>query len=228
MGLNDMILLKGNHLRAAGGLSAAVGAVRENLASGAAGRLLIETEVTTLSEVEEGLDCEVDWLLLDNMSVSEMRRAVALRDERGSSTQLEASGNIDLANISAVSTTGIDAVAVGSVTHSAPALDLSMLIVSVGGTPIQSSFAVDMRHAQFAHPGTNGGREMTSDDLAVTQPDRSQWTPELVIFDCDGVLVDSEKIASVQGRRVRPCRTGLAAGRARDPRALRGPLLRRL
>ncbi len=139
MGLNDMILLKENHLRAAGGLSAAVRAVRENLASGAAGRLLIETEVTTLSEVEEGLDCEVDWLLLDNMSVTDMRRAVALRDERGSSTQLEASGNIDLANISAVSTTGVDAVAVGSVTHSAPALDFSMLIVSVDGTPIQSS-----------------------------------------------------------------------------------------
>ncbi len=137
MGLNDMILLKENHLRAAGGLSAAVGAVRENLASGDAGRLLIETEVTTLREVEEGLDCDVDWLLLDNMSVTDMRRAVALRDKRGSSTRLEASGNIDLANISAVSTTGVDAVAVGSVTHSAPALDFSMLIVSVGGALIQ-------------------------------------------------------------------------------------------
>ena len=139
MGLDDMILLKENHLRAAGGLKAAVRAVRENLASGAPGRLLIETEVTTLSEVAEGLDCEVDWLLLDNMSVTEMRRAVALRDERGSSTRLEASGNIDLANISAVSTTGVDAVAVGSVTHSAPALDFSMLIMSVDGTPIQPS-----------------------------------------------------------------------------------------
>jgi nicotinate-nucleotide pyrophosphorylase (carboxylating) len=140
MGLDDMILLKENHLRAAGGLSAAVRSVREHLASRAAGaaRLLIETEVTTLSEVEEGLDCDVDWLLLDNMSLTDVRRAVALRDERGSSTRLEASGNIDLANISAVSTTGVDAVAVGSVTHSAPALDFSMLIVSVDGTPIPS------------------------------------------------------------------------------------------
>ena len=73
MGLDDMILLKENHLRAAGGLKAAVRAVRENLASGEPGRLLIETEVTTLSEVVEGLDCEVDWLLLDNMSVTDMR-----------------------------------------------------------------------------------------------------------------------------------------------------------
>ncbi len=150
MGLDDMILLKENHLRAAGGLQVAVRAVRENMASRAAGRLLIETEVTTLSEVAEGFDCEVDWLLLDNMSVTDMRRAVALRDERGSSTQLEASGNIDLASISAVSTTGVDAVAVGSVTHSAPVLDLSMLIVSVDGTPVEPSSST---HHAFDLPG---------------------------------------------------------------------------
>lgn len=139
MGLNDMILLKENHLRAAGGLTAAVRAVRENVSREAAGGLLIETEVTSLSEVAEGLDCGVDWLLLDNMSLGDMRRAVAMRDERGSWSRLEASGNIDQSTISAVSTTGVDAVAVGSVTHSAPALDVSMLIVSVDGTPIRSS-----------------------------------------------------------------------------------------
>jgi nicotinate-nucleotide pyrophosphorylase (carboxylating) len=139
MGLNDMVLLKENHLRAAGGISAAVRAVRENLESEATHRLAIEVEVTTSSEAEEGLECGVDWLLLDNMSLTDMRRAVASRDERGSSSRLEASGNIDLVNISAVAATGVDAVAVGSVTHSAPALDFSMLIVSVDGSLLRSS-----------------------------------------------------------------------------------------
>jgi nicotinate-nucleotide pyrophosphorylase (carboxylating) len=139
MGLDDMILLKENHLRAAGGLTAAVRMVRDNLDSVGARRLLIEAEVTTVGEVDEGLACELDWLLLDNMSRADMRRAVALRDGCGSSTLLEASGNIDVATISAVATTGVDAVAVGSMTHSARAMDLSMLIVSVDGAPLPSS-----------------------------------------------------------------------------------------
>ena len=121
--LGDGVLLKENHLAAAGGIPAAVEAARRvspNLVK-------IEIEVETLGQLEACLELpEVDGVLLDNMALKQMRDAVALRDRSGRRLFLEASGNITLARARAVAETGVDFLSVGALTHSAPAVDLSL------------------------------------------------------------------------------------------------------
>lgn len=121
--LGDGVLLKENHLAAAGGVRAAVEAARR-----AAPILVkIEVEVENLGQLKVCLDLpEVDGVLLDNMAIDQMREAVALRDRSGRRLFLEASGNLTLERARAVAETGVDFLSVGALTHSAPAVDLSL------------------------------------------------------------------------------------------------------
>jgi len=121
--LGDGILLKENHIAAAGGIFAAVHAARRvspNL-------LKVEVEAETIGQVKECLALpEVDGILLDNMTLEAMREAVLLRKSCGRPVFLEASGNLSLERARAVAETGVDFLSVGALTHSAPAADLSL------------------------------------------------------------------------------------------------------
>jgi nicotinate-nucleotide pyrophosphorylase (carboxylating) len=122
MGLYDMVMIKDNHIDAAGSITAAVNAVRSYRdAEG----LLIEVEVKNLDELQEVLLLDVDRVMLDNMTDAQMRQAVAIT---GGRVPLEASGNMSLERVPSVAATGVDYISVGALTHSAPALDLSMRI----------------------------------------------------------------------------------------------------
>ncbi len=121
MGLDDGILIKDNHIVVCGGVGAAVRRARSN----ASALLRIEVECTTLTEVQEALDAKADIILLDNMSTAQMADAVRLVNGRA---LLEASGNMSLERVREVAETGVDFISVGALTHSAPAVDLSMSV----------------------------------------------------------------------------------------------------
>jgi nicotinate-nucleotide pyrophosphorylase (carboxylating) len=126
MGLYDAILIKENHIAAAGGLAKAVYAARNTQPE-----MAIEVEVRDLDEAAYALGTGVDRLLLDNMSPETMKHAVALRDENAGGADgvsLEASGGITLENVREVAETGVDFISVGALTHSAATLDFSMLL----------------------------------------------------------------------------------------------------
>jgi nicotinate-nucleotide pyrophosphorylase (carboxylating) len=116
-GLDDGVLVKDNHLRAVGSISNAVESLR------VATVLPVEVECDTLEQVSEALDAGVDAILLDNMTLDELRSAVALA---GGRARLEASGAITLESIRAVAETGVDEISVGALTHSARSLDVSL------------------------------------------------------------------------------------------------------
>lgn len=118
-GLFDGILIKDNHIAAAGGVRAAVDAARRRVHH----LLKVEVEASSLAEVEEALQVGVDVIMLDNMPVETMLQAVAM--VKGLALT-EASGNISLANVRQVAATGVDLISVGALTHSAPAADISM------------------------------------------------------------------------------------------------------
>jgi nicotinate-nucleotide pyrophosphorylase (carboxylating) len=120
-GLYDAILVKENHARLAGGVGESA---RRAVAAGGEARF-VEVECATLDEVEEALAAGVPRILLDNMNTDELREAVALVDGRA---ELEASGGITLDNVREVAETGVNFISVGALTHSAPALDLSLLL----------------------------------------------------------------------------------------------------
>ena len=117
-GLHDAILIKENHIAAAGGIAAAVLAARRQ-----APDLPLEVEVRDPGEIAEALAAGAEQLLLDNMTPEQLRAAVAQVAGRAT---LEASGNVTLATLREVGSTGVDFVSMGALTHSAPALDLSL------------------------------------------------------------------------------------------------------
>jgi nicotinate-nucleotide pyrophosphorylase (carboxylating) len=117
MGLGDAALIKDNHVVAAGGITAAVEAVRTQ-----APRISLEVECDTLDQVREALTAGVQLVLLDNFDLDDTVAAVALA--RGTGCRLEASGGLTLERARAVAETGVDYLAVGALTHSAPVLDL--------------------------------------------------------------------------------------------------------
>jgi nicotinate-nucleotide pyrophosphorylase (carboxylating) len=119
-GLYDAILIKENHAALAGGVGEAVRQARAH-----APGLLLEVECRTLDEVDEALAAGAPLLLLDNMSVDELRAAV---DRVAGRAKLEASGGFTLDTLRAVAGTGVNFISVGAITHSAPALDLSLLL----------------------------------------------------------------------------------------------------
>lgn len=124
MGLFDMILIKENHIRAAGSLSEAVKRIKENMLEQNV-NLKIEVEARTLDDIKEALKIKVDRIMLDNMTVSQIQEAVNLVAAR---VELEASGGVTLENVREIAETGVDFISVGALTHSATALDLSLLI----------------------------------------------------------------------------------------------------
>jgi nicotinate-nucleotide pyrophosphorylase (carboxylating) len=126
MGLHDMVLVKDNHLLAAGGVSAAVERVKMRNEA----RIPVEVEVGTLEELDEVLALGVDRVLLDNMSLEEMRAAVErVKRLEMKRPLVEASGNMSLDRVRAVGETGVDFISVGAITHSAPSADLSLRVL---------------------------------------------------------------------------------------------------
>ncbi len=120
-GLYDAILVKENHVALAGGGGEATRLALERAPAG----LTVEVECATLQEVEAAVAAGVPRILLDNMAADELRRAVELAAGRA---ELEASGGITLETVRAVAETGVDFISVGALTHSAPALDVSLLL----------------------------------------------------------------------------------------------------
>lgn len=121
MGLDDGVLIKDNHISVCGGVGPAVRQARQR----ASALLRIEVECASLEQVGEALAAEADILLLDNMTTRDMRDAVQLV---GGRALLEASGNMSLERVREVAQTGVDFISVGALTHSAPAVDLSMAV----------------------------------------------------------------------------------------------------
>ncbi len=121
MGLFDMVLIKDNHIAAAGALREAVISVRKTDSE-----LPIEVEVRSVEELEQALKLGVDRVLLDNMDIRSLCRAVEIALGKAF---LEASGGVDLAQVEEIASTGVNAISVGALTHSAPALDLSLEMV---------------------------------------------------------------------------------------------------
>jgi nicotinate-nucleotide pyrophosphorylase (carboxylating) len=122
-GLYDAVLIKDNHIAAVGSIARALAAARR-----AVGHLVkIEIEVDTLAQFEEALAAGADIILLDNMALDDMRRAVAINGARGSARAiLEASGNVSRTSVRAIAETGVDVISSGAITHSAPCLDLGL------------------------------------------------------------------------------------------------------
>jgi nicotinate-nucleotide pyrophosphorylase (carboxylating) len=121
VGLFDAMLVKENHSALGGGVGEAT---RSALAAAADG-MAVEIECATLDEVDEALEAGARSILLDNMTNDEMREAVSRATGRA---ETEASGNVNLDTVRAIAETGVDWISVGSLTHSAPALDLSLLL----------------------------------------------------------------------------------------------------
>jgi nicotinate-nucleotide pyrophosphorylase (carboxylating) len=122
VGLHDAILIKENHILAAGGIAAAMAAARE-IARDSGRCRFIQVEVENLDELRQALDAGAVMILLDNMDLGQMRQAVAITAGKA---VLEASGNVSLETVRAIAETGVDRVSVGSLTKDVRALDLSM------------------------------------------------------------------------------------------------------
>lgn len=125
-GLYDGILIKDNHIKIAGSVKKSVGLVKK-------GRhlLKIEVEVKNLDEFKEALDTGADVIMLDNMSIDDMKKAVKIRNSKIQNHRvlLEASGSVNLENIRSIAETGVDIISIGVLTHSARAVDISMKMV---------------------------------------------------------------------------------------------------
>ena len=119
LGLYDAVLIKDNHIKAAGGIGNAVAAAKAHIPH----TMKIEVEAATLAMVDEALSAGADIILLDNMDTETMRRAVEIIGGRAIS---EASGNLTEARIAEVAATGVDILSIGALTHSAPSLDISL------------------------------------------------------------------------------------------------------
>jgi nicotinate-nucleotide pyrophosphorylase (carboxylating) len=119
MGLYDAVLIKDNHIAVAGSAETAIQQTRAAVGPGTS----IEIEVESVEQLEAAIDAGADIVMLDNMSVDEMREAVSLADGR---CRIEASGGITMATIREVAETGVDMISVGWITHSAPALDVAL------------------------------------------------------------------------------------------------------
>ena len=121
IGLYDAILIKENHIAAAGGIGPAVDNARKQ-----GRKVLVEVEVENLDQLAETLATDAHRVLLDNFSTSGMAKAVMMRNERNANVKLEASGGITLDNIREVAESGIDCISIGALTKDVRAIDLSM------------------------------------------------------------------------------------------------------
>jgi nicotinate-nucleotide pyrophosphorylase (carboxylating) len=122
IGLYDMVMIKDNHIKAAGTITKAVEKARANISEA----VKIEVETTNLKEVKEALNAEVDIIMLDNMETSQMAKAVEMVNGMA---KIEASGSMHLQRIKEVAETGVDYISVGALTHSVKALDIGQYIL---------------------------------------------------------------------------------------------------
>lgn len=120
--LSDGVLIKDNHIKAAGGIKEAIGRVRDSIPH----TIKIEVETESLDQVNEALDAGADIIMLDNMSLQMMKEAVGVINKRA---LVEASGNVCLDNVYEVASTGVDIISVGELTHTVKAFDISMRFV---------------------------------------------------------------------------------------------------
>lgn len=120
--LSDGVLIKDNHIKAAGGVKKAIEKVRANIPH----TIKIEVETETIEQVKEALDAKADIIMLDNMSLDQMKEAVVLIDGKAT---VEASGNVNLNSIREIAETGVDIISVGELTHTVKAFDISMRFV---------------------------------------------------------------------------------------------------
>jgi len=120
LGLYDAVLIKENHIAAAGSITAAIDAAR------AQARVLVEVEVETLEQLDEALSAKPDMILLDNFPLDRLREAVKRARAAGPQVKLEASGGVTLENVRRVAETGVDFISVGATTKNVQAIDLSM------------------------------------------------------------------------------------------------------
>ncbi|MFZ5980355.1 MAG: carboxylating nicotinate-nucleotide diphosphorylase [Candidatus Zixiibacteriota bacterium] len=138
LGLFDMVLIKDNHIAAAGSISGAVKRMRAYLDSSdfrlqfkrKAENILIEVEITSESELEEALACGIDRILLDNQTPENLTKLVQKARSIKAGIKLEASGNVNLDTVAAIAASGVDYVSIGALTHSAPVSDFSMRVIS--------------------------------------------------------------------------------------------------
>ncbi|QDI70769.1 nicotinate-nucleotide diphosphorylase (carboxylating) [Streptomyces calvus] len=131
LNLAAMVLLKENHIAAAGGVTTAIDAVRRGMAR-TGQKVETDVEVQTVAQAVEALDATARWIMLDNMPVADIEMVVKVRAERADASRilLEASGTVRLDSVRAIAETGVDLISVGALTHSAPALDLTMLLTT--------------------------------------------------------------------------------------------------
>jgi nicotinate-nucleotide pyrophosphorylase (carboxylating) len=122
MGLYDMYLIKDNHITSAGGIAQAIRAVLRHKDGK---KITIEVETKNMEEVKEAVQFPIDRIMLDNMSPEEMKTCVSLIAKR---CEVEASGGVTLESVKAIAETGVDFISVGALTHSAPAMDFSLII----------------------------------------------------------------------------------------------------
>ena len=121
-GLYDMVMIKDNHIKIAGGIKQAVDSIRGKIPKS----IKIEVETTNVEEVREALEADVDIIMLDNMSSKKMKECVEIIDRRA---KIEASGNMTIKRIHKVASTGVDYISIGALTHSVKALDISQRII---------------------------------------------------------------------------------------------------
>ncbi len=121
LGLYDMVLVKENHIIAAGSIATAIAAARRT-----SPRVPVEVEVESLSEFDQALAGGADIIMLDELSLDDMRTAVTRNRERGSKAKLEASGSVTLATVRDIALTGVDYISIGGITKHVQAVDLSM------------------------------------------------------------------------------------------------------
>lgn len=130
LNLAAMVLLKENHIAAAGGVTAAIGAVRRGMERSGE-KVDTDVEVQTVAQGIEAINAGARWIMLDNMSVADIEVVVKIRAEHADASRilLEVSGTVRLDSVRAIAETGVDLISVGALTHSAPALDLTMLLM---------------------------------------------------------------------------------------------------
>jgi nicotinate-nucleotide pyrophosphorylase (carboxylating) len=119
MGLSDAVMIKDNHLKAAGGIKNAVSKIKNNISH----TTKIELEIDELSQLEEALEAGVDIILLDNMTPEELKKAVEINAGR---VILEASGGISRENVAEIAASGVDIISVGALTHQINSIDIGL------------------------------------------------------------------------------------------------------
>lgn len=124
MGLYDMAMIKDNHIKMAGGIAKAVEQVRSRIDAG----IKIEVETTNIDEVHQAINAGADIIMLDNMDTSTMAQAVGIINASGKGIKTEASGNMNIARLKEVASTGVDYISVGALTHTVKGMDISMNI----------------------------------------------------------------------------------------------------